>query len=82
MIINQLIRTMVHRAVYTLDEIDLNSNIICTVFIQIDAHARIDAHPPSSSSSWHTKMAEIDDFSSKIHRTMMNSPYSCNYSVL
>ncbi len=32
----------------------------------IDAHAQIDAHPPSSASPWHTKMDEIDDFSSKI----------------
>ena len=33
-----------------------------TVFIRIDAHAQIDAHPPSSSKSRHTKIAEIDDF--------------------
>ena len=33
-----------------------------TVFIQIDVHALIDAHPSSSSSSWHTRIGEIDDF--------------------
>ena len=53
-----------------------------TVVIQIDAHALIDAHPTSSSSSWHTKMGEIDDFLSKMHGLMMNSPYIYNYSVL
>ena len=38
-----------------------------TVFIQIDAHALIDAHPPAPSSSWHTKIGEIDDFCIKMH---------------
>ena len=33
-----------------------------TVFIQIDAHAQIDAHPSSSASSWFIKMGESDDF--------------------
>ncbi len=31
------------------------------VFIQIDAHILIDAHPLSSSSFWHAKMGVIDD---------------------
>ncbi len=33
-----------------------------TVFIQIDSHALIDAHPPSSASSFHTKVGGIDNF--------------------
>ena len=32
------------------------------VFIQIFAHAQIDVHPPSSSSSRNTKIGEFDDF--------------------
>ena len=32
-----------------------------TIFIQIDAHDPIDAHPPLPSS-WHTKMGGINDF--------------------
>ena len=35
-----------------------------TVFSQIDAHTQIHAHSPSSSS-WHTKIGEIDDFYQK-----------------
>ncbi len=53
----------------------------CTVSIVIDAHAQIDAHPPSSASFWHTEMDEIDDFVSKMQGSMMNSLYICNFSV-
>ena len=39
-----------------------------TVFIEIDAHSLINTHlPPSSASSWHTKMDEIDYFCIKMH---------------
>ena len=55
-----------------------------TVFIHIDAHARIHAHLPSSSSSWHTKIGEIDDFCFKnawiwgqVLRPLLCTPTSC-----
>ena len=40
-----------------------------TILIQIDAHALIDAHLelPLSSSSWHTKIGEVDDICIKMH---------------
>ena len=53
-----------------------------TVFILTDAHAQIDAQPPSSASFLHREMSEIDDFLSKMHGSMMNSPYICRYSIL
>ena len=53
-----------------------------TVFIQIDAHAKIDAHLPLSASSWLTEMGKIGDVLSKRHESMMKRPYICNYSIL
>ncbi len=37
-----------------------NIHYTYTIFIQMDAHAQIDAHPSSSSSSWHTKIGEME----------------------
>ncbi len=64
--------------------------VICTVlFIQIDAHARIDAHPPSTSSSRLTEIGEIDNFCIKdawnlrrmLGLSLCNYFMSCSHSV-
>ena len=55
-----------------------------TVFIQIDAHALIDAHPLHHQALGTQKWLKLTDFFcyKKMHRSMMNSPYISNYSVL
>ena len=57
-------------------------SITGTVFIQIDAHALIDAQPLHHQAPGGQKWVKLMIFVSKMHRSAMNGPYICNYSVL